>query len=250
MSVELSGLPIFDRERTFKGYRGFGVCRDGARDGTEGDRAAQPVEAAPAPPAPAEPPKEPERPILTIVPAAKNVVPFPSAADKRPALSPVERSAFVEIGETLKNGAPAPATAAPVAPAPPPEPAEPRAPQAADTEPTPSAFATPAISAEAAQKSAEAQLAVLERLPVGVLIHRNDALLYANRAFLEWTGYADLAAVVGRGRAGAPRGRSAAPARSTASTAPARPSRSRRAPATRSPARAASIPCRGRARAR
>ena len=133
------------------------------------------------------------------MPAAKNVVPFPSAADKRPALSPVERSAFVEIGETLKNGAPAPATAAPVAPAPPPEPAEPRAPQVADTEPTPSAFATPAISAEAAQKSAEAQLAVLERLPVGVLIHRNDALLYANRAFLEWTGYADIAAVSAAG---------------------------------------------------
>ena len=183
------------------------------------------------------------------MPAAKNVVPFPSAPDKRPALSPVERSAFVEIGETLKNGSPASATAAPVAPAPPPEPAEPRAPQAADTEPTPSAFATTAINVATAQKNAEAQLAVLERLPVGVLIHRNDALLYANRAFLEWTGYADIAAVSAAGglerlvvdpQAGA----------STASTAPARPSRSRRAPARRSPARAASIRCRGRARAR
>jgi PAS domain S-box-containing protein len=40
---------------------------------------------------------------------------------------------------------------------------------------------------------------VLERLPVGVLIHRNDALLYANRAFLEWTGYADIAAVSAAG---------------------------------------------------
>jgi PAS domain S-box-containing protein len=196
VSVELSGLPIFDRERTFKGYRGFGVCRDGERTAPNAPL-AQPVEAAPVPPAPAEPPKDPERPILTIVPTAKNVVPFPSAADKRPALSPVERSAFVEIGETLKNGAPA--TAAPVAPAPPPESPEPRAPQVADTEPTPSAFATPTISAEAAQKSAEAQLAVLERLPVGVLIHRNDALLYANRAFLEWTGYADIAAVSAAG---------------------------------------------------
>lgn len=26
--VELSGLPIYDRDRTFLGYRGFGVCRD------------------------------------------------------------------------------------------------------------------------------------------------------------------------------------------------------------------------------
>ena len=63
----------------------------------------------------------------------------------------------------------------------------------------PSAFATAAISAAPAQKNAEAQLVVLERLPVGVLIHRADALLYANRAFLEWTGYADLAAVSAAG---------------------------------------------------
>ena len=28
LPVELSGLPVFDRERHFRGYRGFGVCRD------------------------------------------------------------------------------------------------------------------------------------------------------------------------------------------------------------------------------
>ena len=28
LPVELSGLPVFDRDRTFRGYRGFGVCRD------------------------------------------------------------------------------------------------------------------------------------------------------------------------------------------------------------------------------
>jgi PAS domain S-box-containing protein len=28
LPVELSGLPIYDRERNFAGYRGFGVCRD------------------------------------------------------------------------------------------------------------------------------------------------------------------------------------------------------------------------------
>ena len=31
LAVELSGLPVFDRERSFRGYRGFGVCRDVAR---------------------------------------------------------------------------------------------------------------------------------------------------------------------------------------------------------------------------
>ena len=28
LPVELSGLPVFDRDRKFRGYRGFGVCRD------------------------------------------------------------------------------------------------------------------------------------------------------------------------------------------------------------------------------
>ena len=31
LTVELSGLPSFDRDRQFRGYRGFGVCRDIAR---------------------------------------------------------------------------------------------------------------------------------------------------------------------------------------------------------------------------
>ncbi len=31
LAVELSGLPVFDRARQFRGYRGFGVCRDLAR---------------------------------------------------------------------------------------------------------------------------------------------------------------------------------------------------------------------------
>src|SRR5204863_9097702 len=48
-------------------------------------------------------------------------------------------------------------------------------------------------------KNAETQFAVLERLPVGVLVHRNENLIYANRAFLEWTGYVDLAAVANGG---------------------------------------------------
>ena len=29
--VELSGLPVFDRDRSYRGYRGFGVCRDVGR---------------------------------------------------------------------------------------------------------------------------------------------------------------------------------------------------------------------------
>ncbi len=28
LPIEMSGLPVFDRDRSFRGYRGFGVCRD------------------------------------------------------------------------------------------------------------------------------------------------------------------------------------------------------------------------------
>ncbi len=197
VNVELSGLPIFDRDRTFQGYRGFGVCRDVAR------AAPAPVQATPPEPTPTaepEPPKELEpRPLLTVVPAAKNVVPFrsaaPAPAEKRPTLTSVERSAFNEIAEALTKGEAPPITPEPTeAPAP----ERVRAPEPPALPGTlPSAFA-PAVE-EPVLKNGDADHAVLDRLPVGVLIHRNENLLYANRAFLEWTGYADLAAVAAAG---------------------------------------------------
>lgn len=74
LPVELSGLPVFDRNRTFAGYRGFGVCRD--LDGLarlaalrryeffSGPTVPQPLSAdvAPSPPAAAAPPHEAEPP--------------------------------------------------------------------------------------------------------------------------------------------------------------------------------------------
>ncbi len=192
VQVELSGLPIFDRDRNFQGYRGFGVCRDVAR-------------ATPSEPLKDTPPKEPERPLLTVVPAAKNVVPFRTAApEKRATLTPVERSAFHEIAEALGKGEAPPIAPEPSAP-PTGEPAaqetSPREPEPAKDSPAPmpSAFAVAATPSDAAPKQADAQLAILERLPVGLLVHRNEQLIYANRAFLEWTGYGDLAAVAAAG---------------------------------------------------
>ncbi len=79
LMVELSGLPVFDRERTYRGYRGFGICRDVVR----GD-AARPAGAAAAMPAP------------------ENVVPLrPTGQPIVPALSAVERSAFHELTRKL-----------------------------------------------------------------------------------------------------------------------------------------------------
>src|SRR6266511_2087984 len=273
LAAELSGLPVFDRDRTFRGYRGFGVCRDTARvaeivaarrmpfvapvetpvatkeprpeeatwsEQPAADTAAAhdaPVEsedAAPAPETAETPPPVPDRPLLTVVPPAKNVVPFrpapPLAADKRPALTPVERTAFHEIaralGARVEGAAPAevdttgnqdaaehlPSEVAPEAA----EPAAAATPDTADEpgetpggdakrsnashrvwpRPIPSAYAAGAQSAAlrmAAQGNGER--AVLDRLPIGVLVYRGEALLHANRALLEWTGYEDIEAV-------------------------------------------------------
>jgi signal transduction histidine kinase len=82
--VELSGLPVFDRERVFRGYRGFGVCRDVARLAALAKARAAPIEAAAA------------------TQTGENVVPLRATSQPIvPALSPVERSAFHELTRKL-----------------------------------------------------------------------------------------------------------------------------------------------------
>ncbi len=207
LPVELSGLPVFDRDRNFRGYRGFGVCRDIARI-NQLARARQarsigfmpppeqpsdaPVEVATAPVAelatPAAPKSLRQPPlkrsrkcrcaatnsnVRASAPAA-NVVPFRVAAPepKAPSLSPVERSAFRELAQELTarlqggRQADAPETGAPAV-----APAEPETP--VSEPPAPPAF----------------ESVLLERIPLGVLIYRQDTLLYANRYFLELSGY-------------------------------------------------------------
>jgi PAS domain-containing protein len=181
--VELSGLPIFDRERTFTGYRGFGLCRDVARAAV-----ARPQQA--------------ERPLLTIVPASKNVVPF-RGSDSRQAPDP-------HAGRTLglqrnrrhagaRRGAAGRARADCARASSTRSRRSRRSLKPQDPAPMPSAFATGVAARRRSERREATQFAILERLPVGILIHRADALLYANRAFLEWTGYADLDAVAAAG---------------------------------------------------
>src|SRR4051812_4026278 len=94
LTVELSGLPVFDRDRNFRGYRGFGVCRDLERLAA---LAQSRLGAAIEPP----PPDAEEPPVVS--PAAENGVPFPAAPPevKAPSLSPVERHAFSELARRL-----------------------------------------------------------------------------------------------------------------------------------------------------
>ena len=139
LPIELSGLPVFDRDRSFRGYRGFGVCRDLAQiDGLaqinglaqiKGSAQSAPGEAAPAG-APLRPPAPHDRAITAAPdqaapdggPGSAVVVPFrpAAAAEPKPAptLTPIERRAFRELALELTSrlrGAHAAATAEAVA---------------------------------------------------------------------------------------------------------------------------------------
>jgi PAS domain S-box-containing protein len=212
LKVEMSGLPIFDRARAFLGYRGFGVCRDVERINVLTQmRQAMPDAAIPsehAPPAndAGDPSSEPtadvttgaeassgadERPSLTLVPAAQNVVPFRGAAGealRAPVLSAVEHNAFRELARQLTARLrdqgeieDAPETPADTHEEPPVA--------AADESPQP-----PIETEPPAEDRADAAIdhALLERLPVGLLIYKFDQLIFANRTFLEWAGHHSL----------------------------------------------------------
>ena len=230
LPVELSGLPVFDRDRSFRGYRGFGVCRDLARiNQLARARRERPLGFMPAPeaddtapsspqsPAAAEAAPRAERPALNIAPATANVVPFrqaPPAEPKAPTLSPVERRAFRELAQELNarlRGTPeTSAAAAPgvegvlaEAPKPPDQAAQSAAaPTSSEEQPANDAerpAAAEATGAAVVPPAAGIDPSLLDRLPIGILIYRHDALLHANRHFLETTGYDDLAALEAAG---------------------------------------------------
>jgi PAS domain S-box-containing protein len=232
LPVLLSGLPVCGPDRAFEGYRGFGVCRDveglaGAlapslpdeERTSEAPQAAASAEQAgcgedaePGQPAPqslpegetaeyAEGPRAGEsRPQLTLVPTAKNVVPFRSAAplpaDRRPALTSVERSAFQEIARALGAGLEGEQQRS----------AEHAAPQSEASAAEPLAALMPGDNALGQHpilpSSVPGERTVLDRMPTAVLVYRADALLYANRTFFEWTGFGDLAALAEAGGVG------------------------------------------------
>jgi PAS domain S-box-containing protein len=145
-----------------------------------------------------EPPDEPLKPVLadTLEETQKNVLPFrPIGESKSPMLTPVENSAFNELARQLsarldsENGAAAApeipdTTEAVVDP--------PAAPEAPEVPAQPQWLAHPEVPARGETRRDKA---LLDLVPVGVLIYRLDRLLYANTAFLERMGYASLHAL-------------------------------------------------------
>jgi PAS domain S-box-containing protein len=217
LAVELSGLPVFDRERTFRGYRGFGVCRDIARLTALRER----KRAASTTPTPAvTPATDAQR--LAAVPA--NVVPFPAPApDHTPTLSPIERRAFHELSRKLTQRLTASGIEYKVAAAVDPDAAglgdelanpEPNAAGPSDTSDLAEVARTMSergaahdagqwhpeleVATRVAQSGRDAR-PMFDKLPVGVLVYRLDQLLYANPAFLRWGGHDSLEGVVSAG---------------------------------------------------
>ena len=179
--VELAALPVFDRERQFLGYRGFGVFRDPIKRTPAARKSARKEE--PAAPI-AKSPEAPKRSSIVddelpdVVPVfgkrTENVVSLHKSAShtERPTLTPIERNAFREIAKAIGSrmdrvGASARGRASDTPPpaAPKPEPAPP------------------------VRIMSGGERAVLDRLPLGVIVHRGDVVLYANRTVLDWTGY-------------------------------------------------------------
>jgi signal transduction histidine kinase len=216
LPIELSGLPVFDRDRTFRGYRGFGVCRDVERINAlvrtrREERSVSPSSAetpepndipvAPRSAAAADKADEPEAAenlaaenLAAENLAAENlanVVPFrpasPAEPKNQPSLSPVERKAFRELAQELTSRLRGSHLQAPG------DGALQGAAQGAVQE-LPTASEAPAPAA-----ATNLELALLDRIPLGVLVYRDATLIYANRHFLEWSGYAGVAAIEAAG---------------------------------------------------
>jgi PAS domain S-box-containing protein len=180
LDVEIAGLPAFDRNRTFLGYRGFGVCRD--VDRIERVRKMRPLGLFTPPEAPTDTSPLEESPVRE----AENVVRFPSVAasvdatsdGRPPALSPGEHNAFRELSRQL-------------------------AARLQLNEPVRDRWAVSAGPKRQPQPDQETHAvndhALIDQLPIGILVYRYDELVFANRTFLAMTGYADLRALAAAG---------------------------------------------------
>ncbi|TMJ33007.1 MAG: PAS domain-containing sensor histidine kinase [Alphaproteobacteria bacterium] len=180
LAIELSGLPVFDRERIFRGYRGFGVCRDVVRLAA---LAAARAESLSSLTVPAQSPAEPVAISVAAAPS-QNVLPFPASSpdSAAPALTAVEHMAFRELSRKLTQGLAAAAIQSDM--------------QAASLAPAQRSVAAP--ERRDAETASEAS-ALLDRLPTGILIYRLNQLLYANPIFLQWAGYQTLDGLIEAG---------------------------------------------------
>ncbi len=224
-TVELSGVPTYDADRTFAGYRGFGLCRAFVPPQTSvapepSVSASQAITPAPVSPASEAPQTEDaaelaetavsvpptsslllDRTIDELREPPKNVVQFRPVNEVRtPSLSAIENRAFDEIARRLTQTFDIKARK-PEGPVdlPAPEPthddviAVESALPADQQSPAQPAWLSSAATPPRGDSARDRLL--LDLMPSGVLIYRLDRLLYANSAFLAQTGFATLSAL-------------------------------------------------------
>ncbi|MCD0422630.1 PAS domain-containing protein [Rubrivivax sp. JA1024] len=210
LPIEMSGLPVQDRDGSFIGYRGFGVCRDlAALDQLAAQRPSGRSEPAPRPlsadrasqntasdQAPALAPLL--NPVDTPLDTPKNVLPFRPGSDPRaPSLTPGENSAFHELARQLAARLESEAHTAADTPSIVDETTDTQA----DEQPSAAPEQAPADTdqlcdaAMAASGDSARDRLLFDLIPVGVLIYRLDRLLYANPAFLKRMGFPSVAAL-------------------------------------------------------
>ncbi|HWM82323.1 MAG TPA: histidine kinase dimerization/phospho-acceptor domain-containing protein [Pseudolabrys sp.] len=160
LPVELSGLPMFDRERNFRGYRGFGICRDVVRLAALATARALLAPAAADRPPDATPPEADEQPS--------------PVASEPPTLSPGEALAFDELARRLGDGLKQP-----------PSSGDPILPPAEDI-----ALPAEAAALQRAQDRIRELETILDTATDGViLLDRNSRILSANHSAQALFGY-------------------------------------------------------------
>jgi PAS domain S-box-containing protein len=183
IAVEMSGLPVFGVGREIDGYRGFGVCRDRQRLHELAARRDQAAVKPEQPPAIVAAPTEEAPPAEH----SATVVPFPTP-ERPPALDPKEAIAFDQLARELSDRLKKPVVDDDFGD-------ERHEPISTENVPPPAAAMPDQTPASARIVDSESELPIIDRLPVGILIYRLNDLVYANRAFLEWTGYSSLMAL-------------------------------------------------------
>lgn len=200
LPVELAGLPLFDRDHHLNGWRGFGVCRDleAIAQLTEPPRPEPPDDPPPSLPAdiaqagpvgdslddPIALPSETESDMTPTIESdlaldpLQNVVLFQPGDLKSPVLTPVENSAFNELARQLSARLEAEVGA-----------------EGEKSSAREDASAETGSTEDNSSAGVARERALLDLLPVPVLVTRDDRLLHANPAFLSMMGYSSIEAL-------------------------------------------------------
>jgi PAS domain S-box-containing protein len=165
--IDLAALPVFDRERRFQGYRGFGVFREmvARPEKTITEIPPTSLQTSHSVPVVEEQPENVVR-LRTTVPAN---------SARHPVLTAKEHDTFREIARTIG--------------------------ERIDDLNSGKTDTSQKIVAETKSTNVDTTAAVigeralLDRLPLGIVVHRADRVLYANRTALEWIGLPDVKAL-------------------------------------------------------